>query len=217
MPRVHLVDDVPTAFAALVRELGPASIALSGGSTARGCYEAAAACDGDWSATSFWFGDERWVPVTDPESNEGMARSVWLDHGPTAGVHSLVEAGPDPETAARNYEAHLRTAPPLGLVHLGLGPDGHTASLFPGSTALGETERWVVATGDDVHPHPRLTITFSALAVVETILVTVAGAEKRSAYRGVMDGDPELPASRLVTASELAERTTWLVDPAAAG
>ena len=146
-----------------------------------------------------------------------MARRVWLDGAPTAGVHSLAEAGPDPDAAARNYEAQLRGAPPVGLVHLGLGPDGHTASLFPGSPALGETERWVIATGDELHPHPRLTVTFAALAVVEAVVVTVAGVEKRDAYHRVMAGERELPGSRLVTDADLAERTTWLVDAAAAG
>ena len=216
MPEVHLVDHVPAAFAALVQERRPSSIALSGGSTARECYEAAAALDRDWSDTSFWFGDERWVPVTDAESNEGMARRVWLDHGPTAGVHSLFEAGPDPETAARHYETQLRAAAPLGLVHLGLGPDGHTASLFPSSPALDETARWVITTGDALHPHPRLTVTFAALALVETIVVTVAGAEKRDAYHRVMAGERDCPASRLVTDVELAGRAVWLVDAAAA-
>jgi 6-phosphogluconolactonase len=192
-------------------------MALSGGSTARDCYEATAALAGDWSATTFWFGDERWVPVTDPDSNEGMARAVWLEAGPTAGVRSLVGAGPDPDAAARNYESELRAALPLGLVHLGLGPDGHTASLFPGSPALDETDRWVIATGDGLHPHPRITITFAALVAVEAIVVTVTGTEKRDAYRRVMDGAVDLPAARLVNDPDLAGRTTWLVDAAAAG
>ena len=88
----HRVDDVPAAFAALLAERAPASIALSGGGTARDCYEAAARSAADWSATEFWFGDERGVPVSDPDSNEGMARAVWLDRVPTGAVHSMVGA-----------------------------------------------------------------------------------------------------------------------------
>src|SRR6478752_10013724 len=131
----HTVDDVPAAFAALLADRSPASIALSGGDTARDCYEAAARGAVDWSATAFWFGDERFVPVTDPDSNEGMARAAWLDRVPTGAVHSMVDAAPggDLDAAAAAYDTALRSRPPLELVHLGLGPDGHTASLFPGS------------------------------------------------------------------------------------
>ncbi len=217
MPDLHLVDAVPAAFANFVGKRRPHSIALSGGTTARECYVATAAAGVDWSTTAFWFGDERFVPVADPESNEGMARAVWLDAIPGVAVHSMAEAGPDVETAARNYEAALRAAPALGVVHLGLGPDGHTASLFPGSSALDETERWVLPAGDALHPHPRLTLTFAALAAADAIVVTVAGTEKRHALGQVLAGDPGLPASRLVTDPELARRTTWLADAPAAG
>ncbi len=216
-PDLQLVDSVPDAFARFVADRRVHSIALSGGTTARDCYEAAAATTADWSATTFWFGDERFVPVGDPDSNEGMARSVWLDLIPGVQVQSMAEAGLDVEIAARNYEAALRAVPPLGVVHLGLGPDGHTASLFPGSSVLHEAERWVVPTGDEFHPHPRLTLTFAALVAVDAIVVTVAGAEKRHALAQVLAGDPGLPAARLVTDPELACRTTWLADASAAG
>jgi 6-phosphogluconolactonase len=215
--QVELVDDVPGAFATLLVNRTPRSIALSGGSTARAAYVAVARWAHDWSATEFWFGDERCVPVGDPASNEGMARSVWLDRTATGAVHSLATAGSDPETAAVRYEQSLRNAPPLEVVHLGLGPDGHTASLFPDSPALAETRRWVVASGDDRHPHPRLTLTFPGLAAARLIVVTVAGAEKRDAFEGVGAGDPDLPAARLVVDPVLAAKTRWLVDAAAAG
>jgi 6-phosphogluconolactonase len=215
--QVELVDDVPTAFATLLVNRTPGSIALSGGSTARAGYVAAARLAHDWSATEFWFGDERCVPVGDADSNEGMARSAWLDRTETGAVHSLATAGSDPETAAARYEQNLRAAPPLDVVHLGLGPDGHTASLFPDSPALAEARRWVVATGDDRHPHPRLTLTFPGLAAARLIVVTVAGAEKRDAFERVGAGDPDLPAARLVVDPVLAAKTRWLVDAAAAG
>lgn len=211
----RLVDDVPAAFAAFLADAAPPSVALSGGDTARRCYEAVVARGEDWSATEFWFGDERFVPVADPDSNEGMARAAWLDRAPTGPVHSLATAGPDAVAAAAAYEATLRAAPPLAVVHLGLGPDGHTASLFPGAPQLGETTRWVVPAGDDAHPHPRLTLTFAALAAVERIVVTVAGAEKRRALAAVAAGDPSKPAARLVSDAALAARTLWLVDEAA--
>jgi 6-phosphogluconolactonase len=214
---VDRVTDVASAFADLLADRSPASVALSGGSTAEWCYRAARARGTDWTATTFWFGDERWVPVDAPDSNEGMARRAWLDHVATAGIRSLVGAGDTPEAAAVAYERELRAAPPLALVHLGLGPDGHTASLFPGSAEQHVTDRWVVTSGDDLHPHPRLTLTFGALAAVAQIVVTVAGSDKREALAAARAGDPSRPASRLVTDPGLADRTLWLVDPDAAG
>jgi 6-phosphogluconolactonase len=212
----HTVDDVPAAFAALLTERAPASIALSGGDTARHCYAAAVASGTDWSATEFWFGDERWVPVSDPDSNEGMARAAWLDLVPVGTVHSLVEAaGPqlaDRAAAAVAYEELLRSRPAIDVVHLGLGPDGHTASLFPGADSLEVTDRWVIPTGDDAHPHPRLSFTFPAIAEARTVVVTVAGADKRDALARVRAGDHDLPAARIE-----ADEVLWLVDPGAAG
>ncbi len=205
------VPHVPASFAELVAAEAPASIALSGGDTARACYELLAVAPVDWSGVEAYFGDERWVPVHDHESNEGMARLAFLDEVEPAAVHSLKEAGPTPEEAAAAYDALLRGAPPIGLVHLGLGPDGHTASLFPGSPALDETERLVVVTGDDQHPELRLTVTYPALARAALVVFTVAGADKREALAAVRRGE-DLPAARV-----RADRVIWLVDEAAAG
>lgn len=214
---VQRVENVAEAFADHVVDAAPRSIALSGGSTARAGYAAIASRRHDWSATTFWFGDDRCVPTTDPDSNEGMARAVWLDHVAHGPVRSLVVDPTDPAADADAYEAQLRAAPPLDVVHLGLGPDGHTASLFPGAATLRITDRWVVPAGDDRHPHPRLTLTFAGLAEVRSIVVTVAGAEKRAALAGVTAADAALPATRLVADPVLAARTTWLVDDAALG
>jgi len=210
----HTVDDVPAAFAALLADRRPASIALSGGDTARDCYEAAARGAVDWSGTAFWFGDERFVPVTDADSNEGMARTAWLDRVPVGPVHSMTGAAPggDIEATATAYEAALRASPPLEVVHLGLGPDGHTASLFPGSASLDVTDRWVIPAGDAEHPHPRLTFTYPAIAAARTVVVTVVGAEKRDALARVRTGDTTAPAAR-VEAAEV----VWVVDATAAG
>jgi 6-phosphogluconolactonase len=208
------VDDVPAAFAALLDDRRPASVALSGGGTARDCYAAAATGATDWTGTEFWFGDERFVPVDDPDSNEGMARAVWLDRVATGAVHSLTGAAPDGDidAAASAYDAALRARAPLDVVHLGLGPDGHTASLFPGAATLDEATRWVVPAGDDAHPHPRLTFTFPAIAAARTVVVTVVGEEKRAALAAVRAGDRRAPAARVDAAEVL-----WLVDPAAVG
>jgi 6-phosphogluconolactonase len=205
------VAHVPQAFAELVAAESPASIALSGGETARACYELLATAPVDWSGVDVLFGDERWVPVHDRDSNEGMARVTFLDEVEPRAVHSLYGAGPDPDAAAAAYDELLRAEPPVGLVHLGLGPDGHTASLFPGSPALEEQERLVVATGDDLHPHPRLTFTYPALARAALVVFTVQGDDKRDALAAVRRGE-DRPASRV-----RAGRVVWLVDEAAAG
>jgi 6-phosphogluconolactonase len=208
---LRVVDHVPRAFSALVVEEAPASLALSGGSTARECYELLAVADVDWSEVDVFFGDERWVPVDDPESNEGMARQAFADQVRPRAVHSMRNACDTIEEAADAYDRLLREYGPLDLVHLGLGPDGHTASLFPGSPAPEERERLVVATGDDLHPHPRLTLTFPALAQSRLAVFTVAGEGKRDALERVKAGD-DLPAARVS-----AGRVIWLVDEAANG
>ena len=208
---LRVVDDVPRAFSALVVEEAPASLALSGGSTARASYELLAVADVDWSEVDVFFGDERWVPVDDPESNEGSARQAFIDQVHPRAVYSMRHAGDTIEEAADAYDRLLREYGPLDLVHLGLGPDGHTASLFPGSPALDERERLVVATGDDLHPHPRLTLTFPAIAQSRLAVFTVAGEGKREALQRVKAGD-DLPAARVS-----AGRVIWLVDEAANG
>ncbi len=206
------VRHVPAAFAELVATESPRSIALSGGDTARACYELLATAPVDWSAIDVFWGDERWVDVQDPNSNEGMARLAFLDEVEPRAIHSMRHAGASLEAAADAYDALVRAAPPIGLVHLGLGPDGHTASLFPGAPQLDERERLVVPAGDDQHPLPRLTFTYPALARAELVVFTVDGAAKREALARVRGGDHDLPATRV-----RATRVVWLVDEAAAG
>ena len=157
-----------------------------------------------------FFGDERFVPVDHPDSNEGMTRRALLDHVAVRAIHSMYQPVAI-DDAARAYDELVRTAPPIDLMHLGLGPDGHTASLFPGSPALAETERLVIATGDAVHPQPRLTFTFPAIARARVVVVTVAGEEKRAAIERIRAGD-DLPAARI-----RGDRVMWLGDRAALG
>jgi 6-phosphogluconolactonase len=206
---VRVVDDVPRAFADLFAAESPPSLTLSGGSTARECYELLAGAGVEWTGIDVFFGDERWVPVDDPDSNEGAARRTFLDNVGPREVHSMRNAGDTPDRAADGYDRLLRRYGPLHFVHLGLGPDGHTASLFPGSPTLEESERLVAATGDDLHPHPRLTLTFPALKQSRLAVFTVAGEEKRDALRRVKAGE-DLPGARVSAA-----RVIWLVDPVA--
>lgn len=209
--RMRVVADVPGAFAALVGDNRPRTLALSGGATARRCYERLGSAGAiDWTSTAVLFGDERWVPVDHDDSNEGMARRVLLDHVAVQVIHSMREAGPTIEAAADAYGRLVAGLDRIDLIHLGLGRDGHTASLFPDSPALEVTDRCVVAT-----PHAdweRLTFTYPAIAKGRLVVVTVTGAEKGEALRRVREGDPTAPASRIV-----ADDVVWLVDPAAGG
>jgi 6-phosphogluconolactonase len=208
---LRVVDHVPRAFADLVRREAPGTLALSGGNTARECYELLSVADVDWSAVSILFGDERWVPVSDPDSNEGTARHAFLDNVRPHEIHSMREAGSTIEEAAARYDAQVRRLGHVDFVHLGLGPDGHTCSLFPGSPSLQERERLVIPTGDDKHPHPRLTFTYPALELARLVVFTVQGAGKREALARVEAGD-DVPAAHV-----RAERIVWLADGAATG
>lgn len=208
---LRVVEHVPRAFVELVEDEAPASMALSGGDTARQCYELLATADVDWGSFEAWFGDERWVSVHDPDSNEGMARVTFLDQVEPLAIHSMCNAGETIEEAADAYETEVGGAAPIDIIHLGLGPDGHTASLFPGSPALDIDDRLVVATGDDEHPHARLTLTYPAIARGLLVVITVAGAEKREALHRVLAG-ADVPAARV-----RAGRLIWLVDEAARG
>jgi 6-phosphogluconolactonase len=198
---VVYVHDVATAFADVVVRDQPQTFALSGGSTARRCYETLATRSGiDWPSMEILFSDERMVPVDHPDSNEGVARAELLDHVPVKAIHSM--ANSDAET----YDALVRSLGSIDLVHLGMGADGHTASLFPGTPALDVTDRYVVTNSDELHPHPRLTFTYPGIALGRHVVITVEGEEKRNAWNRVLAGE-DLPAARV-----WAEQITWLVD-----
>jgi 6-phosphogluconolactonase len=203
--QVRIVEDVPHAFARVVAEIAPRSIALSGGDLAHKCYASLRDEPVDWLMVDVYFGDERQVPVDSDDSNEGMARRTLLDFVEPRAIHSMVDAGADA------YDALIRNAPPIEIVHLGLGPDGHTASLFPGSPSLEVTDRMVIETGDDKHPFPRLTLTFPAIARARLALITVAGEEKRDAIARIRAGE-DLPGARV-----RAEQVLWLGDRSALG
>jgi 6-phosphogluconolactonase len=209
---VRVVDDVPAAFVTTIASCSPRTLALSGGGTAERCYAALREAGGvEWEELTVLFGDERWVPVDDPDSNEGMARRVLLEHVPVRAVHSLRGAGVDLAAAADGYDALVASLGRIDVIHLGLGPDGHTASLFPGSPALGVHDRLVVATGDDAHPHPRLSLTYPGIACGDVAVVTVEGEDKAEAWQRVQRGG-DVPAARIG-----AGEVVWLVNRAAAG
>jgi 6-phosphogluconolactonase len=216
-----VVDDVAAAFAQLVVDRtaaskAPFSLAFSGGSTARECYEHLAheaESPIDWTRIDAWWGDERCVPLEDPDSNYRLVEESLLSKvGPLASVHPMRS---DVSDAADLYDRLVRSAPPIDLIHLGLGPDGHTASLFPGSEALNApVHRFVVSNVDPLghNPHARLTFTFAGIANCRSAVVTVAGASKTEALHRVLDGDLSAPAAHLAN-----EDLIWLVDTEAMG
>jgi len=223
----YVVDCAREAIAARGRFL----LALSGGSTPRALYERLAAppwrSSIDWARTHLLWSDERCLPPDHADSNYRMAREALLDHVPVPAdqVHRL-RGEDDPAGAATAYEAMLRelVGPPpadatgahgLDLVLLGLGSDGHTASLFPGRPSGRETERWVVADQDPAG-RPRLTLTPAVINDAHTVLFLVVGAGKAAVLNAVRQGlnTPDvLPAMRI---RPWPGRLVWLVDDAAA-
>jgi 6-phosphogluconolactonase len=177
----------------------------------------------DWTKVEFFFGDERAVPARHPDSNYNAARQTLLDYLPRVGpgqVHRMIGEAADLDAAARAYQALLNRIVPKGesglpvldLIWLGMGPDGHTASLFPGTGALNETERWVVPNWVPQLDAWRLTLTFPILNAAREVNLVATGEEKAWAVRAVQAGSEDLPPSGLVDAA----RTVWLVDQAAA-
>lgn len=213
-----VVDDVADAFATSVieafrtRPLESFSLALSGGATARRCYEHLADTCGsqiDWWKVDVYWGDERCVPHDHEDSNYRLAREALLDRVGAANATHLMRCteGPDP------YQLRLGDLGRIDLVHLGMGADGHTASLFPGSAALDADPGRLVAMNEDpsgANPYPRMTLTFAGIERANLVLVTVAGAAKAEALAAVAAG-ADLPAARL-----RADRVVWLVDRDAA-
>lgn len=209
---LRVVDEVAPAFVELLADVRPKTLGLTGGSTAKVCYEALAASDVDWSESDILISDERWVPVEHVDSNEGQARRAWLDHVAHGTIHSLRDAGDTRERAAEAYDDVLRSMARMDVLHLGLGGDGHVASIFPDSTTMAVRDRLVVPAGDDLHEWARLTFTHAAISLAELVVVTASGEGKRDALRRVREGDTALPASHIDAANVI-----WLVDVAAAG
>lgn len=213
-----------------LRERGRFFVALSGGSTPRALYQLLAAPPYhdqiDWSRTLVFWGDERCVSPESDESNYRMARDALLFHVPVPANQVFRMHGelPNVETAASLYEMDLRrafalppdTLPRFDLVLLGLGPDGHTASLFPHTAALGVTDRFVVANHVEKLNTNRLTLTAPVINHAALVVFLVAGSDKTQALAAVLEGPrqpEELPAQMIApTGGHL----IWLVDRAAA-
>ena len=214
---IVLTDDVPGAFATAVitayneRPRERFAIALSGGDTARACYERLAV-DGaeaiDWWTVDVYWGDERCVPADHPDSNQLLGRHALLERVGAANSVRPMRCEDGPEA----YQLLLGDLGYFDVVHLGLGPDGHTASLFPGCAALDADPGQLVAISEDPagrNPHRRMTLTLAGIARSRLVLFTVSGSAKAEAMRAVYEG-AGVPAARVE-----APRVVWLVDPPA--
>lgn len=220
-------DRVVEAAVEAIDERGIFRIALSGGGTPKTVYpkilEPHRRNQVDWSRVEFFWGDERAVPPDHPESNFGVAYGMLISQLPNVRadrIHRMPAEAPDLDAAALSYESELRLAfdargdepPQFDFIWLGMGPDGHTASLFPGSTALDETERWVVATWAPQPKAWRMTLTFPVLNAGRHVIFAVEGANKADAIRAIRAGGSGLPAERVA-----GDQVEWLIDAAAAG
>lgn len=203
------------------------AICLTGGSSPKQLYQLLAT-DAyrsriPWDRVHWFIGDERFVPADDPLNNMGTARRIFLNsYAPASNIHPIPTDAASPQEAARRYESELQsfygadrldsTRPLFDVVLMGVGPDGHTASLFPDDAALEETGRWVVGVPKaHVEPFvPRVTLTLPALGSCREMLFEVSGSDKRAILTRVLDGEA-LPANRAHSAGE----TIWLVDKTA--
>jgi len=207
---------------------GPAAVALSGGSTPKLLYQALAAApfvdQVPWDRVHWFWGDERFVPQSDDRSNYRMTMQAMLDRAivPPGNVHPIPTDGVTADEAAARYQALLQAfygaaaldpaRPLFDIVLLGLGTNGHTASLFPGTPALAERTAWAAAVTPEGEP-TRITLTYPALESCRHAAFLVAGADKWDVLAQVRAGAADLPAARYRPMGEL----HWFTDQAAAG
>ena len=227
---VELFRNAATEFVALaseaVRRSGRFTVALSGGSTPKGLYALLASGtipNIPWNKIYFFFGDERHVPPDHPDSNYRMTQETGLlSRVPTANVFRVPTEENDADIAALAYETTLRKFfnlqpgefPCFDLVLLGLGPDGHTASLFPGTAALNEKNRLVVANWIEKLQSSRITLTLPVLNQAGCVMFLVSGADKATMVREVLQNpQANLPSQRVQPANG---RLIWQLDRAAA-
>lgn len=200
---------------------GQFTIALSGGSTPKPLYEALSAQSLPWSKIHIFWGDERYVPATHQDSNQLMARQAWIDRIeiPASNIHPMNTTGENPQEDAAQHEAELRQFfqtnagfPSFDLILLGMGDDGHTASLFPHTEALTVDDRLITVGNKD--GQPRLTFTAPLINQARCVLFVIAGANKRPALKQVFatQGDDAQYPSRLIQPQG---ELLWLLDQAA--
>jgi len=239
-PELRVVPDPPALFqtaaeqfvtlaGSAVREHGCFTVALSGGSTPKSLYSRLATDDRDqvpWDKTFFFWGDERHVPPDNPESNYRMVYEALLSKVPVpaGNIFRVPAENPDAARVAESYELALRqffkvppgSFPSFDLILLGMGPDGHTASLFPGTAALKDTTRLVVANWVEKFKGHRITMTLPVINQAAVVTFLVSGRDKAETLKEVLEGSQpaDLFPAKLIHPGN--GKLTWLVDRAAA-
>lgn len=231
VPQVHVFVDKPALVASATEQVieliqgaiathGRCSIALAGGSTPKPLYQALAQADLPWEQLYIYWGDERYVPASHPDNNAKMTYEAWLNQVaiPAENIFTVSTETDSPQTSADQYQQTLITSfetapdnqvPTFDIILLGMGDDGHTASLFPHTAALNETERWV--TVGQKGEHPRITFTARLINQARHVMFLVAGANKQTALSQVFAPDADsatYPARLIAPAGEL----RWLLD-----
>ncbi|UCC68775.1 MAG: 6-phosphogluconolactonase [Armatimonadota bacterium] len=222
-----VAESVVELAKAAVEQSGRFTIALSGGKTPRRLYGLLARKHRrqvPWDKVQVFWGDERYVPPDDPRSDYRMARKMLLDRVPIpeGNMHPMPTLFPRPEHAAEAYQATLRAHfpgrwPRFDLILLGLGVDGHTASLFPNNPALDEKSRWVVAVdAEEADPPVRLTLTLPAINHAKNIYFVAAGKDKAPALQHALAAGPDPRAAPASAVAPVDGRLIWWVDRPAA-
>jgi 6-phosphogluconolactonase len=213
--RLLMLEKIQTAL----QERGQCTLALSGGSTPKPLYEALAEQSLPWEKIHIFWGDERYVPSNHPDSNQLMARQAWLDriNIPVENIHPMPTGANDPSKDAQSYESELQQFfgvsagefPALDIILLGMGDDGHTASLFPHTEALQVCDRMITVGNKD--GQPRITFTIPLINRASCIIFLVAGESKRPALAQIFspDGDANSYPSRFVQPQG---ELLWLLD-----
>ncbi|MFH1262960.1 MAG: 6-phosphogluconolactonase [Pseudomonadota bacterium] len=199
---------------------GKASLVLAGGSTPRRLYELLSERTG-WDRVDFFFGDERFVPPDHPESNFRMVSEAWFGKGgiPDDRIHRMKTEHGDPDQVARDYEMEIRRSlgsrPQFDLVLLGMGADGHTASLFPGSDLLSETKRWV-APAKSPSGAVRITMTLPILNSARKVFLLVSGKDKAETVAKLFERSVEAAAFPVGRIKIEPDESVWFLDQMAA-
>ena len=231
-PRIEVLPDldalveraqevIVSQLCSAVADRGRFTVALSGGSTPKPLYESLSQQTLPWNAVHVFWGDERYVPPSHPDSNERMARQAWLDQVPIPAdhIHPMPTQADEPAEAALQYERQLQEffgdaeIPALDVILLGLGDDGHTASLFPQTEVLNVCDHWIGV--GQKGPDPRLTFTIALINRARFVLFLVAGKSKQTALKAIFAEDTDsfdYPARFIRPEGTL----LWLLDEAAA-
>ena len=201
----YVADEIIKACAEATQKRGEFHWVLAGGSTPELCYRLLRDADMDWEKAHVWFGDERALPTGNPERNETMARSALLDHVniPANQIHSIDFSG-GTETAAANYTKALKNIKIFDLVMLGMGEDGHTASLFPNNPVLINHALAVPVFDSPKPPVERVSLSFKALNNHRTCFILATGAAKKDILKEIIQG-ADLPITHV-------NHATWVVD-----